>query len=311
MHRTCLQWFAGLDRVDGLGTAEWRETMSLIAVVLVLGSAVVHACWNLLAKQSGGGAPFIWLASLVSVLLWWPAAIVALVCNDERLAVQAVGAVLLSGTLHLIYFLLLQGGYRAGDLSLVYPLARGSAPVLATVGAWVLLDERPEIVTIVGVALVVVGVVALTIGPAQTTGSVWLAVVMALATGVTIATYTVVDKWAVSDQNVPPVLQYWGSTVVVTAALSPAVARRRADVVRHWRDHRRAVVGVGVLSPLAYILVLTALEFSKVSVIAAAREISVPLGAAMGARLLAERFGPRRIVAAIGIAAGVVVLALT
>jgi drug/metabolite transporter (DMT)-like permease len=285
--------------------------MTAVALGLVLTSAVIHATWNLLAKRSAGGAPFIWLVMAIGVVAYAPVALVVAV--TQRPHVGGIQLVFIAGSavLQVAYFLFLQRGYRAGDLSLVYPLARGTGPLLATAAAIVLYGERPTPIALCGVALIGVGVFILTGGPAELmrSGS-RAAVAFALLTGTTIAAYTLWDKYAVSVLAVPPVLYYWADILGQMVLLTPIALRYRKGVRTEWRTHGREALGVGLLSPLSYILVLTALVFSRVSYVAPAREVSILLGAILGSRLLTEGREARRLAAAGTIMLGVVALAV-
>jgi drug/metabolite transporter (DMT)-like permease len=216
-----------------------------------------------------------------------------------------------SGVLHLGYFVFLQRGYAIGDLSLVYPLARGTGPLLATAAAIILLGERPGTVALLGIALITIGVFMLTVEPGNARKANWgKSVVYGLLTGAFIAAYTIWDKHAVSALLIPPLLQSWVTTLVTTGLLTPLAVRRRGKVLAIWREHKIEALGVAVLSPLSYILVLTALVFTPVSYVAPAREISILIGAAMGATLLAEGDVRRRLVAATVMVLGFAALAL-
>jgi drug/metabolite transporter (DMT)-like permease len=288
--------------------------MTPVALALVLVSAVAHATWNLFAKRAGGGALFIWLFEALAALLYAPLALAVII--TQRPHIGALGFVFLAGSvlLHLVYFLVLQRGYRAGDLSLVYPLARGTGPTLSTATAIVLFGERPTPLAIAGAVLVAVSVVILvsgpqTLGAARGGGAGW-AIGYGLLTGVVIATYTLWDKHAVSALAIPPLLLNWGNDLGRALLLLPLALRRRAQVGALWRDHRGEALGVAILSPLSYILVLTALVFTPVSYVAPAREVSILIGAVLGARLLAEGDARRRLVAAGTMVLGVAALAL-
>src|SRR6266545_2276651 len=137
--------------------------MSLVALGLVLGAAVSHATWNLAAKRaSGGGAAFVWVYSVVSTLVYLPLAVVF----AQPLSLPAFAVILLSGSVHLGYFLLLQRGYAVGDLSVVYPLARGTGPLLSVIAAIVILGDRPTYVALAGAGLVVAGILVIGTGAA-------------------------------------------------------------------------------------------------------------------------------------------------
>ena len=131
-----------------------------------------------------------------------------------------------------------------------------------------------------------------------------------LLTGAFIAAYTIWDKHAVSALLIPPLLQSWVTTLVTTGLLTPLAVRHRGKVLAIWREHKIEAFGVAVLSPLSYILVLTALVFTPVSYVAPAREISILIGAAMGASLLAEGDVRRRLAAATVMVLGFAALAL-
>ncbi|HET9000127.1 MAG TPA: DMT family transporter [bacterium] len=285
--------------------------MTPAALGLVLGAAFIHATWNLLAKRVGGGPAFVWLFGSVSSLLYAPLA--AAVIFIVRPHIGAVQLLFIVGTavLHLVYFLMLQGGYRLGDLSLVYPLARGTGPMLSSAAAIVFFGERPTPIAIAGTVLVGAGIFLLAGNPAALRGAgARRAVGFAVLTGATIAAYTLWDKRAVSVLGIPPLLLDWGSNLGRTLLVAP-VAFARFDAVRAvWRAHRREVILVALLTPMAYILVLTALVFTPVSYVAPAREISILVGTAMGARLLAEGDVRRRMFAAGAMVLGVTALAV-
>lgn len=285
--------------------------MTLLALSLVLSSALLHATWNLFAKRAGGGAAFIWLFNALSALLYAPLALgVVLVARPHIGAIELLFMVG-STFLHLAYFLALQRGYRAGDLSLVYPLARGTGPVLSTTAAIVFFAERPSALAILGAALVAVSVFILTSsGGLKAVMTARTAVLYGLFTGAIIAAYTLWDKYAVSTLMIPPLLFDWANSCGRMALLGPYAARHWGAIRTEWRAHKREAFVVAIFSPLAYIFVLSALVFTPVSYVAPAREISILIGTMMGARLLSEGDARRRIVAAGGMVLGVIALAV-
>jgi drug/metabolite transporter (DMT)-like permease len=286
--------------------------VTLFALALVLAAAFIHATWNLLAKSVGGGASFVWLNSFLSTLLYAPFAAGVIFFQRPHLGAVELLFMFGSGLLHLGYFLLLQRGYAVGDLSLVYPLARGTGPLLATAAAIALFGERPSILALCGVLLIGSGVFSLAWEPGARPAGGYLGsgVAYGILTGVFIAAYTLWDKHAVGVLLVPPLLQNWSADFVRALLLSPVAMGRREKVLEIWASHKAAVLGVAVLTPLSYILVLTALSFTPVSYVAPAREVSILIGTAMGARLLAEGNAPRRLFAAAVMVLGVVALVL-
>jgi drug/metabolite transporter (DMT)-like permease len=285
--------------------------VTTFALGLVLASAVAHATWNLFAKRAGGGAPFLWLALTLAVPLYAPLAIAVVVITAPTIGPVEVLWMFVNGALNVAYFIFLQRGYRAGDLSIMYPLARGTGPVLATIAAILIFGERPTPVAIAGAVAIAAGVFALTGDPRKLRErGAGTAVGYALLTGVTIATYTLWDKRAVSALLIPPVLYEWGANVFRALILTPAALSRWPEVKAEWGANRTAALAVAALSPLAYILVLTALAISPVSYVAPAREIGILFAVLLGARTLAEGDIGRRSIAAILMAGGVIALAL-
>jgi drug/metabolite transporter (DMT)-like permease len=272
---------------------------------------MAHATWNLLAKRAADAPPsFTWLFTMVSCLVCAPLAARAIVVDRPDLGIEELGLIVGSGVLHLGYFLALARGYRHGDLTLVYPLARGSGPWLATLGALVFLGESPSRAAWLGVALVAAGVLVLTGDPRRlaTQGSLH-AVAYALMTGTFIGAYTVWDRLAVGPRGIPPVLYFWGMCLALAVLLGPLAIRDRHELIDQWRTRWRLVVGIGLLSSLSYILMLTALAVTPVSFVAPIRETSVLFASLLGARFLAEGQTPRRLVAATAMVLGVIVLA--
>lgn len=285
--------------------------MTTAALLLVLGSAVIHATWNLITKRLGGGAVAVWCFATVGFLTYAP--VVAIVVWRERPDLDAERWLFLigSGLLQLVYFVVLLRGYRAGDLSVVYPLARGTGPVIAMALAIGLLGERPSPLAIAGGGLVAIGVFSLAFTGHRPGASLFgPGAVYGLVTGVIIATYTVWDGYAVSRLGIPPVLQSWSSEVARVALLAPLAAHHRCEVRSLWRRRWREVVAIGVLSPLSYLIVLFAFTLSPISYIAPAREVSILIGALLGAKLLHEGHHRQRLIGSAVIVAGIGALAL-
>jgi drug/metabolite transporter (DMT)-like permease len=284
------------------------------ALGLVVLAALAHAAWNVLAKTAAGGATFVWLFSALAAVIWLPIAAAALVVDPGHpVGLEGLAFMAGSGALHALYFVLLQRGYRDGDLSLVYPLARGTGPLLSTLAALVIFSERPSALALAGGAIIVAAVLSLAgagSGLRTEAGDRRRAVVFALLTGVAIASYTLWDKQAVGPLGLQPVVYYWGTNVAETLLLTAFVAGRTTEIRRTWHAYRRQALGVAILSPLAYVLVLFALAHAPVSYVAPARELSILVGAVAGTTVLAEGHRRRRLLAAGAIFAGIVLLAL-
>ena len=285
--------------------------MSALALALVLAAAFVHATWNYILKRSGGGTLFVWWFAALSAVLYAPLALAVVWWVAPEIRWMHLGLMLASAVLHTGYYMLLDRGYRYGDLSLVYPLARGSGPLITVLCAVVLLREDPGAVALTGALLVCGGAVLLTgnLAKLRERGSL-PAVGFALLTGCMIASYTLVDKIAVAAYLIPPILQDWAANLGRVALMTPLALRAKREIIPTWRRSRNAIIAVAILCPLSYILVLTAMVFTPVSYIAPAREISILVATAMGTQLLAEGDAPRRLAAACTMVIGVVCLAV-
>jgi drug/metabolite transporter (DMT)-like permease len=285
--------------------------MTGLALTLILGAAVIHATWNLVNKQASGHATFTWIVAVLSALFYAPATIAIIEIWQLKFSFVEVGMMAGSAALHTGYFLLLNQGYRVGDLSLVYPLARGTGPLLSTVAAIIFLGERPSVVAVVGALLIIGGVMVLAGNIARLRQSGTRAAVgYALITGLFIAGYTLWDKQAVSRFAIMPMVLDWGANLGRAILLTPLALRYSEEAVIEWREHKWEAIAVAILIPLSYILVLTAMSFTPVSYVAPAREISILIGTALGARMLAEGDAPRRLAAAGAMVLGIVALAL-
>jgi drug/metabolite transporter (DMT)-like permease len=287
--------------------------VTALALGLILFSAFVHASWNFLLKKSGGGAGLITAASAASLVVYAP--FVAILVWLRGYAFQPMHLVLMlgSGVIHTAYFLLLDRAYRSGgDLSIVYPLARATGPLLSIVVAILALGEHPGPLAIAGAVLIGASALVLTGNPfAWHRGDARHAVGFALLTGCTIASYTIWDKASVAAWLVPPLVYDWGCNAFRVAVLVPWTrVRSPGTIVRAWRERPKTVLAIAVMSPLSYILVLTAMVFTPVSLVAPAREVSILFAALMGAHLLREGDLARRAIAAAGMALGVAGLAL-
>jgi drug/metabolite transporter (DMT)-like permease len=285
--------------------------MTGFALTLILGAAVIHATWNLINKQASGHATFTWIVAVLSALFYAPATIAIIEIWQLKFSFIEIGMIAGSAALHTGYFLLLNQAYRVGDLSLVYPLARGTGPLLSTLAAILFLGERPSAIALVGALLIIGGVMVLAGNFTRLRQSgKRTAVGYALITGLFIAGYTLWDKQAVSRFAIMPMVLDWGANVGRAILLTPFALHYSEEAIIEWREHKWEAVAVAILIPLSYILVLTAMSFTPVSYVAPAREISILIGTALGARLLAEGDARRRLAAASAMVLGIVGLAI-
>jgi drug/metabolite transporter (DMT)-like permease len=287
--------------------------MSALALALVLAAAVLHATWNLSAKRAAGGdsVAFVLLMSVASAAFALPFGLAAWVTDPPRLAAVDWIVIVASGAAHAVYFLLLQYGYRTGDLSVVYPVARGTGPLFAVVAAVFLLGERPGVAGSIGVVAILAGIVLIS-GLLTASGRAHrpAGVGRGALTGLWIAAYTVVDALAVTSLGLDPFVFFFLSLLVSSLVLAPFALRDPASVRREWLESRRQIVVVGVLSPVAYTLVLFALRLAPLAYVAPLREVSMMIGVFYGVWLLHERVTVMRLAGVACMIAGVVAFTL-
>jgi drug/metabolite transporter (DMT)-like permease len=284
--------------------------MPLSALIAVLAAALMHATWNLFAKRAAKSRHFVWLYSVGSVLIYTPIIVGIVIVQRPQFTLIHWVALFATAVLHLGYSLVLQAGYRASDLSLVYPIARGSGPLLSFVAAVVLLDEHATGLSVAGVMFVVCGIL-LVAGLTRDVHKVSrVGIAYGLVTGAFIAAYTINDGWAVKVLLISPFLIDYVGNVFRVIVLSPAAIRDRVNLREEVRLYARSALVVSVLGPLGYILVLYAMRIAPISHVAPARELATLIGTYFGARLLKEDASPVRIAGAVCIVAGVVSLTL-
>ena len=282
--------------------------MTSLGLALVLAAAICHATWNFFVKRIDGGPELIWLFSIVSVVLYLPLAIWIIAVEQPELGLAQFGFIAGSTILHLGYFLLLQTGYRKGDLSLIYPTARATGPILSSVLAITLLGEKLVPQMAVGAAIIILGVFFLTGGIRRNMSDSTASLLFGIGAGMPIGSYAAWDAHAVSVLLVPPLLLDYVSSLGRATLLAPIALRKRQLIASHWREHRLGVLAIAAFNPLAYILVLYALTFTPVTYVAPLREVSVLLTVLAGSFLLREGNIAQRLGWAAFILAGMTIL---
>lgn len=288
------------------------------ALALVLLAGVIHASWNIAAKQAGGDVRFAAFTTVVMLVAWAPLGL--------YLGWQAVpgwgwrewALLAASALLHSGYYLLLLRGYRKADLTVVYPLARGSGPLLSSLAAVWLLGEQISALGALGVAGVVGGVFLIAGGPAlwrrsddpEARRRVHKGMFYGVLSGVFIASYTVVDGYGVKVLLLSPILVDYVGAVLRLFVVGPPVLRDWPEAKRLWGLQWKHAIFVGIVSPVSYVLVLYAMQTAPLSHVAPAREVSMLFAALIGGQLLGERDRFVRLLGAGFIAAGVMALAL-
>jgi drug/metabolite transporter (DMT)-like permease len=273
----------------------------VLVLMVVLGAAVLHATWNAMAHGAPDRVAGLALFELAAGIIGLVAVLVMGLPPDGTW-----GYIIASAVLHLAYLGGLLASYQLGQFSQMYPLARGTSPWVVAVVSIVVLHQALALVELAGVLLISAGLIALVfIGrPGRRQAPALLA---AVGTGLTIASYTVVDGLAVHKM---PVLTYMGWVFMLQGFLMPLVvlAWRGPGVLKLPRSAVFSGLAGGVVSMIAYGLVLWAQTRGTLAAIAALRETSIIFGAIIGAVFFGERFGPRRAAAAVVVVAGIVLI---
>lgn len=287
-----------------------------IALALILAAAFLHAGWNVLVKSSKNTPALMWWASLLGTIGYgaWLLSSSGIYLNAASWLPFIVSALTETG-----YFVTLIRGYAQGDLSQVYPLSRGSAPIFVAAWSALILDERLPPLGYFGIALIIVGICIVSL-PLEGSLATFMqhnvrsafhlgAVAWALASAVFISIYSITDKLAVAAT--PPLIYNWWVFVGNTILWAPFVWRRTLvrKCLDEFRSNWRAAIATGIAMVAAYAAALAALALTSASYMVAGRGLSVVIGAAIGAILLKESFGLSRTVGAIVMVAGLALIA--
>ncbi len=281
--------------------------MSLASLSLVLVAAVLHAGWNVLAKRGNDSFLFLWTAVAIGATIFSPWILLAALEGD--LTAASAPYLIATCAVHAVYFFALGQSYRYGDLSQVYPIARGLGVALVPLLAYLFLDEQLTRLGYAGIGLVIVGIIAIKrIGGrgepvVARRGTLW-----ALLTGLCVGTYSTIDKAGVG--NLDPVAYVSILGLGCCALLIPVVVKRRAALATEWRTNRKWIAVAALFSLTAYLFVLFAFRLSKASYVVAGRESSIIISALVGSLWLREGPLRPRLLGASIILAGVVLIAL-
>lgn len=289
--------------------------MSGLALGIVLFAALFHAGWNYLTKRSLDKIVFVWCFLVVTLVFYLPMA----VYFWPHTAISAQGAACIAGSalLHAAYFWTLSKAYEGGDLSLVYPIARGSMPLFVTILAVLLIQEKLSASGLAGIILVVVGIYVIHLRsfagrsflePLQAlhgSASLW-----ALGTGASNGIGSLVDKVGVGSVY-PPVYIYLMLTGVWLLIGPYVLIKKRAALKLEWQANRRSILAVGFLVTFTYTMILFAMRMSPVSYVVAVRNVSILFSSFFGIHWLKEKHAAQKIAGAILIMGGVVVIGLS
>jgi uncharacterized membrane protein len=258
--------------------------MTLNVFLLVLISAVLHALWNFAARKATSTLCILWLGGWLACLLVLPLVLwLPITIPDLRAALPFLIA---TGVVHAAYFVLLALAYEEGDISFVYPVARGTGVAGTAVVASLVIGEQLSVWGIAGISAIALGIITLGLKQFSFRGKA-RSELYALLVGLTIILYSVIDKAGAG--LIHPVHYIFGLFLISKLLLSPyMLIVRRDETLQAWRTMKRYVFLIGPGSMITYLIVLYAMQFGKVSYIVATREVSVVIGSALGILYLNE-----------------------
>ncbi len=290
--------------------------MDLLALALVLISAGMHATWNFWAKRASDSVSFLWGFSAVMPLIAGAVVLGEWLFFGNPPNFTTWKLAILGGVIQAAYISLMGAGYNRGDLSVVYPVSRGTAPLIIAVIAWLFLRETPSAVGLLGICIILGGAVLLSWdmlfrnGPSPSAAKPTASLGCAALAAVTIALYHVVDKAGAQGSSVTS--YQFLMEVVIVIALTPLlfIRRRAAKVKAEFREHGALIFGASLFGYVAYALVITAMMRESVAYVAAARNVSILIGIALGATQLREGKLGLRLIAGALLLGGIVTLAV-
>ncbi len=292
--------------------------MTPTSFAMVMLAGLIHAIWNIAAKKAGGDGRFACFANLLLMLIWAPVGIYVGWQVVPLWGWKEWSFIVASGVIHNLYFMTLLRGYREADLTVVYPLARGTGPLISSFAALFLLGEKISLPGVCGILAVVTGVFLIAGGPGlfraamlpETRRRIQQGIYYGVLTGMLIASYTLLDGYAVKVLLMSPILLDYISNFIRSALLLPVVLRDLPTARTLWRAQWKYVVIVAAISPISYALVLFAMQTAPLSHVAPAREVSMLFAALLGGHLLGEGDRWLRITGALCIAGGVIALGI-
>ena len=280
--------------------------MTSLVFLLVLISAIFHASWNFAARKAVGNLAVVWLGLWLGCAFIFPGVIGIAVYKGlpKTIPVQSICCIIATGLIHSVYFRLLAAAYELGEISLVYPIARGSGIALTGILASFLFKENFTLLGSVGIGLISAGIIFLSVAADKKENDA-KSIMLALSIGSAIVAYSLIDKMGVRYTN--PVVYIWSMFLIPAISLTPIVVRRYYSTLgRIARQYIGYAVIIGVGSTSTYLMILFAFTRGRVGYIVAVRELAVVLGALAGIIFLKERFTIFKAIAIFTIVIGII-----
>jgi uncharacterized membrane protein len=280
--------------------------MTPYVFLLVIFSALCHAAWNFAARKAAGNLMAIWLALWIGCAVILPGAIGVIIHSGIRTAAELPGiyCIIATGLIHGVYFRLLAAAYEEGEISLVYPIARGSGIAFTAILAGLLLQEQLTLLGAIGIGLVCLGIISLS-RDAHRRADDKRAIRLALGIGASIVAYSIVDKIGVG--YIHPLVYIWSMFLIAAIALTPLLIRRyHGQLWQAAKQYRGYAAIIGIGSAGTYLMILFAFTRGPVNYIVAVREFAVVLGALAGVIFLKERLTMAKALAICVIVIGII-----
>ena len=275
--------------------------MPTIAFQLVILAATLHAVWNFATKKIAGDLAVIWNGLVMACITFTP--FIFFLAPDQMAFQKVYPHIIASGVTHAVYFFALAKAYEYGEISVVYPIARGSGIAGTAIAAFLLLQETISPIGVIGILAISVGIFLLGLK----NGHQKHGILFALLVGLMIISYSIVDKLAVEISH--PLFYIYGFTVLSTLLLAPYVmAKKRHELSEAWRSKKRYSFTIGLGSMGTYLIILFVFQMAQVSYVVAARELAVAIGAILGFIFLKEHLTARKAIGIIAVVAGMILI---
>ncbi len=275
--------------------------MSTSVFLLVIAATITHALWNFAAKKVSGDIAVIWIGLMIAVIVFFP--LLLFLPTEQFHFTEVLPYILASGILHTFYFLALSKSYKYGEISTVYPLARGLGISGTFLGAYILLQEQTSLFGFIGILLICFGVFAIGKDSLNNKKGVRFAFVV----GVTISGYSIINKIAVGISH--PLFYLLSYTFIYTLFLAPyVILKEKMKLKKAWKKYKKESIVIGIGAVGTSLMILFSFQLANVSYVVALREFAVIFGAILGFIFLKERLSLGKIIAILLIIVGAILL---
>ncbi len=275
--------------------------MPLFAFLLVILAATLHALWNFAAKKVSGNLSVIWIGLVLATIVIIP--FLFFLSPEQIFVTKAWPFILATGIIHAVYFFAVAKAYEHGDISIVYPIARGSGIAGTAIIACLLLQEEISSVGIVGILLISLGTLLLGLTNIQQKRGIFFSLLVAIM----IIGYSIVDKLGVGI--IHPLGYIFGLVLLTTFFLAPyMLIHKQQELLSAMKNMKKYSLIIGLGSGGTYLIILFVFQIAQVSYVVAARELAVAFGALLGFIFLNEKFSAQKLLGITGIVIGMILI---